>query len=284
MFETVFSMVRLSGVCATLLLVSAVTPCSWAQRALVASGEPQESELSESNSETAMVAGPDLTGTWAQMLVTTTSSRVPVLGEVRSTTSALLLMHVVQDGHELAITRQVCAIDVNTGATVVRTEVPAAFVRAIPVSRERARLMETASGHTVAGWRFSELVGLRGVSASESMPESDDERYVDADHDGNPGVTVRVRGLVNGEVYVAQRGVTEFRPTTVTPNAIDGEVDWTAEQVVLGASNRLLRNENPNTAPAPGYAGNYFRTERVAESSTCSSLQSDSRRLFGFEF
>ncbi len=144
--------------------------------------------------------------------------------------------------------------------------------------------METSTGHTVTGWRFSEQVGLHGLSATDSMPEAGDERYVDADNDGNPGVTVRVRGLVSGEVYVAQRGTTELRATRVTSEAIDGEVDWAAEQVVLGASNRLLRNENPDTAPAPGYSGNYFRTLRVSESATCSSLQSDAEQLFGFSF
>lgn len=284
MFETVPSFARFAGTgaCMALSLLAAVS--GWAQNPLLASGPSNDAHGAPEGSETAMIAGPALDGTWAQMLVTTTTSRVPVLGEVRSTTSALLLMHVSQDGHDLSITRQVCAIDVNTGASVVRTEVPSAFVRAIPVSRERARILETSTGHTLAGWRFSEQVGLRGLSASETMPDAGDERYVDTDNDGNPGVTVRVRGLVSGEVYVAQRAITELRATRVTADAIDGEVDWTAEQVVLGASNRLLRNENPETAPAPGYAGNYFRTLRVADSATCSSLQSDSGRLFGFEF
>ncbi len=107
MSEPVRPSARLAASGAFLALLLVLTAGGWAQNALLASGGADESPSVPEGSETAMIPGPTLAGTWAQMLVTTTSSRVPILGEVRSTTSALLLMNVSQDGDDLAITRQV---------------------------------------------------------------------------------------------------------------------------------------------------------------------------------
>ena len=42
------------------------------------------------------------------------------------------------------------------------------------------------------------------MTATPLPGEADDPRVVDADSDGNPGVTVQVRGLIDGEVYMVQ--------------------------------------------------------------------------------
>jgi hypothetical protein len=262
-----------------------IRPSAQAQEAVVvASTDPDSPEALLVN-DPAHDDVLNLDGRWAQLLVTTTVSRIPMLGEVRSVTAALLLMEIDQSGQNLSIHRQLCALDVDSGTSVVRTEVPDAFVDAIRDTTESATLVHTTRGPSLNGWRAQELVGLTGVNFTEPLPtDFSDTRYVDSDGDGNPGLTIRVRGLVSGEVYVASRGITELRPTSMTGELMSGEVDWTAEQVVLGASNRFLRGDGADPDPEPGYRGNYFRARRVAADSTCGSIVNSSFSLVGFTF
>ena len=46
---------------------------------------------------------PDLSGTWAQVQVTTTISELPVVGDVIGKTTSILLLDVTQDGDTLRI-------------------------------------------------------------------------------------------------------------------------------------------------------------------------------------
>lgn len=227
--------------------------------------------------------GPDIDGTWGQVFVTTTETRVPVLGTIRSVTTALLLMEVTQDDDLAHISRSVCAIDVDSGTAVVNTIIPAAFVRAIPESRSTVQLVERDSAWALSGWSLTEVVGMSlDQPSSEILPTSaDDPRVTDADGDGNPGCTVLVRGIVRGEVYVAQRGISTLSTTVVDENTIDGEVNWSAEQVVLGASNRMLQGESN---ARPSNRGNYFSSRRVTDGMDCTELRSRSEELLGVEF
>jgi len=228
-------------------------------------------------------AGPALDGSWGQVFVTTTETRVPVLGTIRSVTTALLLMEVTQDQDRVQISRSVCAIDVDSGTAVVNTTIPAAFVRAIPESRSTVQLVERDAGWALSGWRLTEVVGMTlDQPSTEILPTSaDDPRVTDADGDGHPGVTVQVRGLVRGEVYVAQRGMSTLSTTEVSETRIDGEVSWSAEQVVLGASNRMLQGEND---ARPSTSGNYFSSRRISDGMGCTELRSQSQSLLGVGF
>jgi hypothetical protein len=227
--------------------------------------------------------GPALDGTWGQVFVTTTETRVPVLGTIRSVTTALLVMEVTQDQDWVQISRSVCAIDVDSGTAVVNTTIPAAFVRAIPESRSTVQLVERDAEWTLSGWSLTEVVGMAlDQPSTEMLPTSaDDPRVTDADGDGHPGVTVQVRGIVRGEVYVAQRGISTLSTTVVDENTIDGQVNWSAQQVVLGASNRMLLGEND---ARPSSRGNYFSSRRVTDGMGCTELRSRSEELLGVSF
>ena len=63
---------------------------------------------------------PDLSGTWAQVQVTTTISELPVVGDVIGKTTSILLLDVTQDGDTLRIKEQMCDIRIDTSAKRVR--------------------------------------------------------------------------------------------------------------------------------------------------------------------
>lgn len=216
----------------------------------------------------------DLTGTWAQRWTQTAVSRVPVVGRVRTTTETLLLLTIAQTGDDLEITQEVCAIDVATGSGMVRTVIPDAFVQALPTSRVDARIDVGGTTPGIRDWQSVDVVGAAlSDTADEALPtDASDARVLDPDADGHPGVTVLVRGMVDGEVYVVQRGESELRTNFVSSNRIEGVVDWSAEQVVLGASARVLRNQPP-TEPDPDPARNRFVTVRLDAGATCSTVR-----------
>jgi hypothetical protein len=118
---------------------------------------------------------------------------------------------------------------------------------------------------------------------SDPLPTSaDDPRVFDQDGDGNPGVTVHVEvmGLIGGDIYVVQRDRTRLSGVVTSDVAIDGLVEWTSEQSVLGASNAFLLGGTA-VRPDPDLSHSYFRARRVEGHVTCADLADVAEALFG---
>lgn len=218
----------------------------------------------------------DLTGVWGQRWTQTAVSRVPVVGRVRTTTETMLLLNIEQNGDQLTISQEVCAVDVSSGNGMVRTIIPDAFVEALPTSSVAARLDLGGTTPGIRDWESLDVVGANLSDESTDPLPTDmmDLRVVDPDGDGQPGVTVLVRGMVDGEVYVVQRGRSALETSHVSSDRIEGVVDWTAEQVVLGASARVLRSQPP-TEPDPDPSRNRFVTVRLDAGATCRTVLGD---------
>jgi hypothetical protein len=254
---------------------------------LALAGSPaQAQDLSATDGTTGAVAqawtGPDLSGTWAQLLVTVSESRFPVIGTIRSTTTAVLRMEVVQDGDMATIEREVCALAMDSGTSMASTRIPAAFVAAVPRAESSVRLSAVGDSWSLLNWEQVEVVGMNlSNPRRDTLPENaEDPRVIDADGDGNPGLTLEVRGIVGGEVYVAQRTVTELLTTRLSQDYMRGEVLWEAEQITLGASNRLLISDN---RAEPAADGSYFEAQRVTTGARCAEIRGEAEALFGVD-
>lgn len=72
--------------------------------------------------------------------------------------------------------------------------------------------------------------------------DPEDPRIVDADGDGNPGVTstVRVTEDLQGEIYLARREIFAYDVTQVGPDRLEGTITDSSEQLILGASNEAF--------------------------------------------
>lgn len=224
---------------------------------------------------------PDLAGRWAQKQVTTSVTRVPVVGEVRSRTETLLLVDIVQRGADLELTTEVCAISIRNRPNLVRTTIPDAFVRSLERTVRMARLTIGAEGWQFEQPRFVEVLGARLDDAErDPLPTSDDDpRVFDQDGSGHPGLTVRIGGMVSGDVYVVQRGWNRLRGRPTGTDRLDGTVEWDNEQVVLGASNVFLRRDSP-AEPDGARGRNWFRSTRVAPGTTCREVVRTADGLF----
>ena len=207
---------------------------------------------------------PDLSGQWAVEQTNTAHSQVPVVGTLTSTTTAKLLVDIEQQGANLRLHSTTCSVDIEDATTLVRTILPDRFVNSIPSTTRRGRLVDD-NGHfelqlprnyMVHGARFDDI-------REEAMPDDDsDPRVEDQDGDGNPGVTVKIEGIVSGDIYVVQRSWDAWRGRIENPDTITGVLHWGVEQSILGASTRFLRIQ-PKTQADEDPTQNPFSMRRL---------------------
>lgn len=233
----------------------------------------------------------DLSGTWAQRVVTTSLSTVPFVGDVVSTNVSLLWLEVAQQGNALDIQARTCSVEIESSTGMMDTIVPDSFIDNIGISHRRAVVQPGPGG----GLRFYQLrlAQLIGVELDDPMngtlPESaDDPRVIDQDGDGEPGMTVRVEGIISGDIYVAQRNWKVFcgdlvfgDETTGSESAprIAGNIRWGMDQRVLGASNGLL-NRQTDSVPHPDLSRNTFEIVPIDPEWGCDDIEAHADGLF----
>ncbi len=223
----------------------------------------------------------DLSGTWAQLMNISAFSDVPVVGEVQNETISIQKLRIEQNGLDLEITAETCSIILESTPALAETIIPDAFVESLEVTTRPGTLTVSDDGVEVY---FPTFVEVRGAVLDDPVQDPlptdpDDPRVFDQDGDGNPGLTVRVTGLLSGEIYVVQRGSDELTGQVQGRDRFDGLVTWENEQVVLGTDNPLLDNE-PDTIVNPDPAASFFRTTRVADDAECPDLIENADTLF----
>ena len=90
---------------------------------------------------------------------------------------------------------------------------------------------------------------LLGIDGDPDVPLSmdpNDPLINDDDNDGKPGVTVFVKlfGLIRGEIYIARREIYQNYLTLYSDGSLRGTVVDDSEQLVIGASLRILNTPN----------------------------------------
>jgi hypothetical protein len=181
-------------------------------------------------------------GDWTLELVLVTRAHVPVLGDFLARSRSELAVRLDTGAGIGVQTQRVCSTTVNEGRGIVRTEIPPAFIAALPVVSFPVDLAARDGAWSYAADFGRQVLGWDGLGAIPSDPL--DPRVRDDDGDGHPGLTVRVEApLVGaGAVYVVQAGRTTVSGTW-DGTAFAGAVDIPElAQSVIGASTRMLAN------------------------------------------
>ncbi len=225
----------------------------------------------------------DLSGHWALLQVESAIGTIPLLGERPRTARTLALLDVVQDGATLNAEQRCCATRMDNGTSLVRTDIPDAFLTSMPVALWTATLDALPTGVALTKpWTTSVLGAQLDNPETDALPASaDDPRVFDQDGDGRPGLTVHVAvlGLIQGDVYVVQRDRTRYTGLVLSADAVEGLVEWTSEQSVLGASNSFLLG-GTSSRPDPVAEHSYFAARRVDPSVGCAELLETASTLF----
>ena len=225
---------------------------------------------------------PALEGRWAKKVVMTSVSDPPIVGEVTARTITYLKVDLRQEGRTLRLANQTCDIDIDSDSRAIRTVIPTAFVEAMPDGRRRGVVVASEEGPQMHINRQRSVLGARlRQPVFERLPtSSDDPRLVDTDGDGHPGVTVRIEGLVDGELYLVQRAWDAYTGQLQSPTSITGTVSWETEQSVVGSTSMFLRSQPP-TRPHADDRRNRFEMVRIPERASCRWILDNRRQLFG---
>ncbi|MFZ9888160.1 MAG: hypothetical protein ACO3JL_11715 [Myxococcota bacterium] len=99
------------------------------------------------------------------------------------------------------------------------------------------------------------------------------ERIFDMEDDGNPGLTLYVSGLVEGEVYAVQRKRVDLRGVLLGADHAVGLAQNRFESVTLGNNNSVLDAADQGSAePHPDPKESWFEEVRVSEATTCDDV------------
>ena len=203
----------------------------------------------------------DLRGEWLCAQLTTGESKAPGIGEMLTRTRLSSWLTIAQEGDALQVRWRVIDLAIDTGTRLARAELSPGLIENMADLERPGRIHER---RLELDWAQS-VIGAE-VGEDESLPEeASDPRVRDTDQDGEPGVTIRFRGLARGRVFAAQRTRTRLLSDPIEhdrPPHLAGLVEWRLEQTVLGATNPLLKLA-PDVRPVDERDASWFVLERV---------------------
>ena len=214
-------------------------------------------------------ATPDqtLSGRWLVFQVTTAETKVPVLGAIETITRSIALHRLEQDGNRLSGPGVLCDLQSDMKPRLVETVYPPALIRALPQPRLDGELLMRNGKLVFHQPKETVVIGAKLENIeNEPLPvDPADARVVDQDADGQPGVTVKVRGFVSGDVFVAQRNWAEFW-VRQNGSGFAGDLLFETEQRILGATSSRLKTP---TAAVPVPSKSYVHMVRLPQDATC---------------
>ena len=223
----------------------------------------------------------DVTGRWAYLEVGSQLTKAPAFAEPFHTVIvSVLILDQTQTGEDVAITGEYCDHYTQDPDAAVHAVIPDAYRDALkPISR---------AGTFGADGRYHlapllEVVGAELADPTEDLPvEPDDPRVIDEDMDGQPGVTIRLTGLVDGEVYVIERKSTELEGVAVSPERLEGLLTFSSEQSVVASDPASIKNSTDATQTLPDQdaCNSHFRMVRIAADADCASVIAQIETLF----
>lgn len=200
---------------------------------------------------------------------------------LRVRTTSFLLHRVERSEAGLTVESRYCLVEQEPLGRV-RTSLGPEFVAAMPAWESPLSIDSSGDGESV---RVAEHVMVLGARlddpAGDPLPtDPDDPRVTDPDGDGHPGVTVEVDGFVSGQVYLVQRLVRGFLGAPRSDGSIAGTVVGAGDQIVIGASNAILKTFTPKFEHNPDPKRNTFVWVPVPGETSCESVVAGRDQIF----
>ncbi|MEM7678827.1 MAG: hypothetical protein AAF449_22825 [Myxococcota bacterium] len=213
-----------------------------------------------------------INGQWASLRVSSQCFDGP-LGSDRVLFTWLSRHSILQNETSNRITTEICNVTLTPYRGSSSTY-PAAAVEGFDVDnvfiedgRAEGASFSFGPQTILLGWTPS------GNPVSEPLPTEDtDPRLVDADDDGNPGATLGISGLIEGNVYIANRNVVRATGTVVSADRITGTTTTEASQRIVGADNIFLINNSTVVTDDPNANSSPFEMIRLASNVTCEEI------------
>jgi len=195
-----------------------------------------------------------------------------------------------KEGDKLKITDRFCHSEQITNQDFT-AEVPDELTQAIIPDSTYMDIKQDDDGNFYL-WRprTPTLLGIEYEDPYNTpLPKSikkDDPRLVDADFDGKPGVTVFI-DMFNKreEIYIARREIFAFEAYLKESGNIEGVVHDDSEQLVIDATNFLLKNQSNEWVQYRGKNGDDYSLSPIIlvpidESYDCEEMMKKRNELF----
>ena len=230
-------------------------------------------------------------GLWAMKFAITYTTVLPVVEEkVQLVLIGIALLDAEWDHSDFYFTERFCDFRMNLVEDIdFEIIFPEKAIEAIPVEQHHAVMSGFGAGATFTSDPALDIYGGDADAMADPFDgplptEPDDPLVVDFEDDGKPGVTTKVNGFVQGDIYVLIRLMRLLEGTFTTDELIEGSIESKAEMNTLGAEPILLDCQlDLARQPAPDM--NRFEMVRLEGGATCEELLSlnDSGDLFGYD-
>lgn len=223
---------------------------------------------------------PLVQGHYAVLSDVVTDQDLPFFGRKQITSRTLGLGEIQREGAGFVFVETSCRVE-TSGVEEVRTVIPDAVPRSLPAQRSQLVFTERDD---VLSWERPESLFVVGAELADPQrdrlpTESTDDRLRDPDRDGNPGVTVRIEGVAQGDIYVVERRRVAYRGTMLGAGQLQGLVLDRSERSVVGASVEILRAPIPTMPHEEGRA-NHIRLQRIDGPRDCDRLVTENGPLY----
>lgn len=196
---------------------------------LANSSQPPADELGEG------VGAGTMAGTWLKVHIASSC----VLDQEQVTT-AYYLIDISEEGAGLREERRLCELDLSPilGLRPIASSEVLASIKFPHIDWALMSSLVVGSSYT-----SSMEVGLWGLDLEDPVGDSvptdgDDDRVIDGDGDGNPGVSLELEGM-GCERFMGQRQIVRYFGTLEAPNDIRGESITITDIEVYGGSSSL---------------------------------------------
>lgn len=208
----------------------------------------------------------DFSGTYVLVQENVSRTKLPVVADIVTTTRTISLQRLTHHGDRLVGDGDVCELTMSSSSDLVVTEIPLGFRRALPKVRIDAKLTKKDGSVYFSQAPRTLVLGARLENLRENLPESPaDKRVWDQDKDGHPGMTVRVSGLVSGDVYVASRSTSSLEGKLLG-SEFRGALRFRSEERILDATHPFLRS---GSSSEPDLGQSRFRLVPISSGATC---------------
>lgn len=226
---------------------------------------------------------PDVSGLFAYYEVTSRLVVVPGFSDPFHTrVVTLLLVDQTLTGQDVAFNAEYCDHYTEDPDLAVHVVIPKAYTDSLPPFTRPGTYAKTGGAYRLA---LPELYQVEGATLADPVNEAlptapDDPRVVDQDSDGKPGLTLRLTGLVDGEIYVVQRGFTKVDGGPQSADELKGPVTFESEQVILASDPPTIKDLASQATTDNTPCASYFRMVRVPAGSDCTYVNDNFATLF----
>lgn len=181
---------------------------------------------------------PDLKGTWDVQYRSTTEWTLPVIGKTRQQIRVSSHWSIKQEGLGFTVNESICSLEFHHSSPLLKFSFNEKLAQHLSGQQYTGRLRRGDAGwfiQTDSKTRHSGYVAGKTLERElETIPETD---WVDADGDGFPGLTIRLQGVVQGDLTALQRDTIRFEGKwNPSPPSVEGVVDWRWTRRLLASS------------------------------------------------